>query len=377
MAIFWQGTVLTTLITLVSCVSTSAFAAPPLPGFAARAEQTSVSGISSGGFMATQFHVAFSAQLSGAGIVAGGPYFCAGSDAPGGASMTPFQPYLVTASTTCMNPCKFAFWPFVSWCESLMLPDGDKLAQKAKSFAAEGLIDALDNMTDDHIYLFSGGQDSTVTSGVVTETEDFYLSAGVPATAIRYDRLANAEHGFISDNVEAECDQKAAPFINRCDGYDQAREILQHIYGPLNPNAQTLTGALLEFDQAEFVAADRRALSALAETAFAYVPAACQSQSCAVHVVFHGCQQAAAEFDTNRLFFHDAAGYNEVADSNQIIVLYPQIRSRSELQTSPYNPKGCWDFWGYTGPNFYHKDALQMRAVEAMLKRLQQARSGV
>lgn len=374
MAIDWKGTVLTALITLVSCESVSVFAAPPLPGLAARAEQTSVSGISSGGFMATQFHVAFSAQLSGAGIVAGGPYFCAGGDALAGASMTPFLPYVVTASTTCMNPCKYAFWPFMSWCEALMLPDGAKLVQKAESFAAEGLIDALTNLADDRIYLFSGGQDSTVTSGVVTQTQDFYLSAGVPATAIKYAHLANAEHGFISDNVATECDQKAAPFINRCDDYDQAREILQQIYGPLNPNAGILTGALLEFDQAEFVAADRRALSALAETAFAYVPGACQSQSCSVHVVFHGCQQAAAEFDTNRLFFHDAAGYNEVADSNQIILLYPQIRARSELQTSPYNPKGCWDFWGYTGSDFYHKGAVQMSAVAAMIKRLQQAR---
>ncbi|KAB2926560.1 MAG: hypothetical protein F9K25_15930, partial [Candidatus Contendobacter sp.] len=36
-------------------------------------EQISVSGISSGGFMAHQFHVAHSANVRGAGIIAGGP----------------------------------------------------------------------------------------------------------------------------------------------------------------------------------------------------------------------------------------------------------------------------------------------------------------
>ncbi|HYN76387.1 MAG TPA: hypothetical protein VES73_01175, partial [Lamprocystis sp. (in: g-proteobacteria)] len=39
--------------------------------------QVSVSGISSGGFMAHQFHLAHSQHIMGAGIVAGGPYFCA------------------------------------------------------------------------------------------------------------------------------------------------------------------------------------------------------------------------------------------------------------------------------------------------------------
>lgn len=374
MRIFWKQTLLTALLTWVSILaSASVFAESPLPGLAALSKQTSVSGISSGGFMATQYHVAFSENLAGAGIVAGGPYFCAGNEASG-SSTSAFKSYLLTASTTCMNPCKYAFWPFVSWCEYFMLPDGEQLAKKAGTLAAEGLIDPLANLTDDRIYLFSGDIDSTVASGVVTQAEDFYLSAGIPATAIKYDHLANAEHGFISDNVETACDQNAAPFINRCGDYDQAREILQQIYGPLKPNAQALTGALVEFDQTEFVAADRLAISALADTAFAYVPEACQGQSCAVHVVFHGCRQSAAEFDTNQLFFHDAAGYNEVADSNQIIVLYPQIRSRSELQVSPYNPKGCWDFWGYTGSDFYHKGAIQMSTVAAMIKRLQQPR---
>src|SRR5512147_824221 len=39
--------------------------------------QISVSGISSGGFMAHQFHVAHSSNVMGAGIVAGGLYYCA------------------------------------------------------------------------------------------------------------------------------------------------------------------------------------------------------------------------------------------------------------------------------------------------------------
>jgi poly(3-hydroxybutyrate) depolymerase len=38
--------------------------------------KVTVSGLSSGGFMAVQMHVAYSSVFSGAGIFAGGPYYC-------------------------------------------------------------------------------------------------------------------------------------------------------------------------------------------------------------------------------------------------------------------------------------------------------------
>ena len=38
------------------------------------------------------------------------------------------------------------------------------------------------------------------------------------------------------------------------------------------------------------------------------------------------------------------AGYNEVAELNNIVILYPQAIST----VLPLNPQGCWDWWGYT-----------------------------
>ena len=52
-------------------------AAQPLPGLGADGAGLTVSGISSGGYMAVQFQVAFSRQVRGAGIIAAGPYDCA------------------------------------------------------------------------------------------------------------------------------------------------------------------------------------------------------------------------------------------------------------------------------------------------------------
>jgi len=57
-------------------------------------------------------------------------------------------------------------------------------------------------------------------------------------------------------------------------------------------------------------------------------------------------------------------GLNEWAETNNIIVLYPQI-SKSEL--FPSNPEGCWDWWGYTDSNYSNKNGAQLKFVEAMI----------
>ncbi len=40
------------------------------------------------------------------------------------------------------------------------------------------------------------------------------------------------------------------------------------------------------------------------------------------------------------------AGYLETAEANNIIVIFPQIKS------SINNPNGCWDWYGYTGSDY-------------------------
>ncbi len=59
-------------------------------------------------------------------------------------------------------------------------------------------------------------------------------------------------------------------------------------------------------------------------------------------------------------------GYNEWADSNKLILLYPQI----DPTTLPVNPQGCWDWWGFTGLNFQTRWGAQLAAVHAMVTRL-------
>lgn len=58
-----------------SGLASAADAPLALPAYNADLSQTSVSGLSSGAFMAAQFSVAYSSLVVGAGVVAGGPFY--------------------------------------------------------------------------------------------------------------------------------------------------------------------------------------------------------------------------------------------------------------------------------------------------------------
>jgi poly(3-hydroxybutyrate) depolymerase len=85
-------------------------------------------------------------------------------------------------------------------------------------------------------------------------------------------------------------------------------------------------------------------------------------------VAFHGCLQYESKIGDA---FYARAGYNEWAESNAIIILYPQTAPKYHFFILPWpNPAGCWDWWGYTGTDFHHKSAPQMATVKAMIERL-------
>jgi poly(3-hydroxybutyrate) depolymerase len=317
---------------------------PKLSSYGAYLSQTSVSGLSSGGFMTTQFHVANSNNVMGAGIVAAGPYYCAGSS-----SADPIN----NATTTCMNPIGPG-------------PNSETLLSKARGFAQKGWIDDLNNLKDDKVYIFSGSSDKTVTTKVVDQTAKFYQLAGIPQANIKYIKTINAGHAMITDNdSDITCSATKPPFLNDCD-FVQSHDILKHIYGKLNPPADSLSSKPIKFDQSEFV--DIREAS-MSQSGYVYVPKSCEKTACKVHVVFHGCQQGADLISDK---YYTQTGYNELADTNNMIVLYPQARPSNPI---PYNPQGCWDFWGYSSPdpnnlNYYSKEAPQMTSVMKMLQRL-------
>lgn len=291
-----------------SCAS----ADDPLPGLGVDLTRSSVSGLSSGAYMAGQFQVAHSSIVMGAGLVAGGPYGCAQSIAAETVPLwTTALPYNVAQA---LNGC------MADRLRSFGVLNANTLARRAKRLAEEGRIDPIASLARDRVYLFSARGDDTVAESVVKAARDFYLAAGVPEANVTLITGAPGGHAFLTDNAGTACGLSEPPYLNDCDK-DQAGEILSFIYGNLKPAAEADPASFLSFDQRPF---DTDSGSAMDDSGYAYIPATCREQpGCAVHIVFHGCRQGTAEVGD---VFVRQFGFAQWAEANRLVVLFPQVR---------------------------------------------------
>ena len=297
-----------------------------LPALNIDTTQTTLSGLSSGGFMAVQLHVAYSATFKkGAGIVAGGPFYCA-------------EGSVLNATGRCMaNPGGISV---------------NNLINTTNNWAAQNFIDPVANLQTSKVYLFSGTLDSVVVPGVMNALKTYYDNFVPPANTVYTNNIA-AEHAMVTDDYGSACSVKGAPYINDCN-FDLAGAILQHLYGNLNPrnNAVLPEGNFVEFNQSQFITNH-----GMSTAGWAYIPQACSSGTqCRLHVVLHGCKQNIN--DVQQQYVRNT-GYNRWADSNNIVVLYPQ--------TSVAATNSCWDWWGYDSANYAKKTGPQMAAIKAMV----------
>ena len=312
------------ILTLLLCFA--------VPGFDAVAGEDNtgritVSGMSAGAYAAVQAHVALSSTISGVAAVAGGPYYCAAGS-------------LAHALGRCISGSDLDVAPLV---------------EATRTAASAGTIDPVESMSDDRVWLFHGQGDSVVNAAVTAALGDFY-AAFLPEQAIALVDDIPAAHGWPTRDQGVACGEMGGDYINAC-GYDTAGELLQHLYGPLSPPTAARDGGLQPLEQASIVPEG----GGFADSGFAYVPAACTeaASECRLHLVFHGCRQG-KQFIEDR--FARMAGFNEWAESNHIIVLYPQVNK------SLMNPQGCWDWWGYTGADYYQRSGKQVAGIAALIE---------
>ncbi len=329
----------------VSCLLTSlnlAASLEALPELNIHSQKVSVSGLSSGGYMAQQLHMAYSERFMAAAILAGGPYYCAENN-------------IGLALRRCMKPTL------------LDMPDAERLAWLTREFEGRGGLAPLNNLRDDRVWIFSSPLDSVVHQSVADVLVDYY-SRFVPAERLRYINAIGGEHAMPTDDFGHSCDhlgEKANPddhFINNC-GYDAAGELLKYSYNRLKrPNEDELRGRIIAFDQSLYL--DSPAQHGMGSQGFAYVPQGCEKgKRCKLHVALHGCLQG---YDRIGLTYVQNAGYNEWADSNAMVVLYPQA-TESLHET---NGNGCWDWWGYDDADYATRQGRQMQAIMAMVNQL-------
>jgi len=291
---------------------------------------TSLSGLSSGAYFSTQFQIAYSSSVIGSGSIAGGPFACA-------------ELSMVKALTTCMS--------------SPMTINVRNLVNLAKRYESEGNIDSLSNLKNHKNYILHGRNDYTVRIEASHKLSEFYKTIGADNILMKDD--INAGHAMLTDDFGNSCSDTRTPWINNC-RYSASRAILEEFYGRLENRVEPIRENLLTFNQRTYPA------SSFGSTGFIYVPTKCKNQEkCKLHIHFHGCNQYYDSPIKDTYVKH--AGFNGWAESNSIIVLYPQTTSSSFM---PFNPQGCFDFWGYSGNDAYFKTGSQMTAVKKMIDKI-------
>lgn len=287
--------------------------------------RVTVSGISAGAHMAHQMHIAYSDMFSGAAIISGGPYNCADNS-------------LMTAMGRCMEKAE----------EPLPVAE---FAAEIRTAAKAGKLADPGNLSDDRVWLFHGTEDTTINREVHNSAEALYAEF-MPAEQIQSVNDVEAGHFFPASGQGHACSEMKAPFVGDC-GYDTAGELLQYLYPGLNTPGLVEEVDLLEVSLPGADDAD------LMETAYLYVPAACSGggKSCSLHLVLHGCGQSAETVGTG---FIEQSGYIPWAESNQIVLAFPQVE---KSMFAPLNPHACWDWWGYTGEEYRFRDGAQMSVL--------------
>lgn len=307
---------------LLLLLSTSAWANAPLPHLNLESKAT-VSGISSGGFMAMQLLMAESRWVRGAGVVAGGAYGCA-------------EGQLTKALGCMMTPEKV---------------DAAKLVELARVTSEKGQIDPVHGLAEATLVSIHGEKDPTIKVAAQEKLLEFADAFSLKTHKITVPGMG---HGFPVPEGEQKCDSTATPWLPNC-SIDGAGEILKGLFADLK-EPQEPQGVFRSFDQTPFQT------EFLLPEGWIFVPKNCGAgEKCHLHIALHGCQQS-PEFVQDK--FHKLTGYLRWAEANQIVILFPGAKKTRE------NPNGCWDWWGYSGSDYATKSGKQISAIRAMAQAL-------
>lgn len=316
------------LLLFLLALSSGARAADTLPRL--NLSDVSVSGISSGAFMAVQMGVAHSKLIRGVASTAGGIYWCAEGDKN-------------KSLTQCMS--------------SPQQQDPKRNIDKARSESEKGAIDSVENLKSQRVYLYQSEKDFIIRPESVDKLAEFYKAFSTENLEVH--KVKEGAHGFPTKNYGNPCSQMGSPWILKC-GVDHAGDILKYFYGELAEPASGESAAanLQSFDQNAYGAAG----ALLYPSGKIYIPSACRKgEACRLHIAFHGCQMN-PDFIQDK--FAEHAGFNEWAESNHIVVLYPYSAKSAD------NPYACWDWFGFTGQDYVLKSGKQIAAIAKMIEAL-------
>lgn len=305
---------------LILNILVAIFLSGMIPTLSFSAAKVSVSGISSGAFMALQLMVLSSTEIETAVVLAGGPPQCA-------------RVYGVQTIQVCMKS-----------------PEKIDVEALVKSGLQHNLTA---NNIKKKIVLYHGTQDGVVKPVSATKTQEFLLSL-FPNWLVDVRWLNNGVHAWPTENYGLPCGTEESPWMNQCQQGFASMIMEEILMSPQQPQEKVEQGGLQKKSW------NPPWGSHMSSDYWLYSSKACEQQSCDLHVALHGCGMGEDQIaDT----FVQNSGLNSWAQANNVKILYPQIK------TSLVNPYGCWDWFGYTGFNYDQDEGPQIRALVELIQK--------
>ena len=304
----------------------------PLPKLRIDPQRVAVAGFSSGAIMAQQMHLAYSDRLSGAALLSGPPYHCS-------------EGSLETALSRCTKA-------------EPQGPDAASLAARVEDRSTKGELAPLQGLIGDRVFAVHGKRDVLVPESIARASLAVYEALPVASQmSLQWDGEGEFAHVWPTLEAGGDCGVTASPYIGKC-GRDFAAEAMRALFGA---PARAVANAAGQLQLVHLSNSDPDGLDPLLdEVGYFYRPPQCDDDSaCGLLIVFHGCEQTMASVGDA---FAREAGFNRWADAYDVAVLYPQVRATY----MPLNPKACWDWWGYSGPDYDTRKGVQLRAVANM-----------
>jgi len=346
----------------LSCMTVSDLALPRLDVHPGAVVTT---GASSGGDMAIQMHVAYSASVSGVCGFDAQPYHCAATRFPGDSLIPQSSESSVPHCTGCppgftlvYDHCK----NHPEWVDVGMLPDYPRRTCHGR----DGCVDEPGNLRDTTVYLSRGECETYVGGAVINSVAMYSQFVNDSDTQILYtDSCAPDVHG----STDEKC--------------------FQHVFGP-NSKATRQTGHvplvppadqgkvsnIRAFSQAPFIEDFNVGFHALG---WLYVPDSCQAGiapppgGCRLIIHFHGCGGSGPPGENDLTVRY--------AENNDIVLLHPVIKKFNNVSRTFGNAneiqRGCWDGYGQLSEDFALQSAPHMRSVFRMLEHLVSGHEGV
>ncbi|XP_021950435.2 uncharacterized protein LOC110847745 isoform X1 [Folsomia candida] len=307
-----------------------------------KTDSFTVSGHSSGAAAATHFYLSYyAANSDGIALFSSIHFLCGGGS-------------LVT-----LIPC------LRGWGNST---DSIRLAHL---FANANLIEPLDHMRHKRHYIFHGNADPVIHFDSGVKVFEFFDNF---SDNVRF-KCYNAAHSLPTKTCGISCGgipSNPGTGCSKCD-FSAIYDGLNYLYGGnlVEPTTTTCRpkynkDGLTFADQSEFMSPLTLRTASLLPDAVLYTPPQCRVNSslCTLHIAFHGCRHS---IQNDGMDYLKCSGYMEMADSNNFIVLFPQVRQSPLDAITLFH---CWDLYGYTGPLYGTRLGSQNQVIARMVGRI-------